>query len=141
MDSSKKQLEFLFCINQEENIVCQRYINVRKKLIDIDENYDLITDVARKVANIIENDFKYKSENFIWNIFERHHRYAEPTVINNEYYLKEDNFIIILKLNGRELFRRLIDGNVYPPKIRYSADIRKKLPKIIEIIEDHIVSE
>ena len=39
------------------------------------------------------------------------------------------------KINGKVIIEKIFTGNDFPPKVRYDVDIRKIIPKIIEIIQ------
>ena len=48
---------------------------------------------------------------------------------------KEDVFDLVIKVDGREVSATRFSGNFFPPKIRYSVDIRSLVPTIIKEVQ------
>jgi hypothetical protein len=47
-----------------------------------------------------------------------------------------ENFNMFIKVDGELICHRQFDAKPYPPKVRYSVDIRDLIPTIISNIQD-----
>jgi len=47
----------------------------------------------------------------------------------------ENNFKFGLYLRGEKIFERIFSADIYNPVVRYSVDIRDRIPSIIESIQ------
>jgi len=125
------KVEFLLMCN--ENIVVQRFFNVRgyNKIASKSESlHNYVTDLCnemmydlkmRSVVYMLDNQFEI-SEN--------------PEVLNTSITDGPENFNLISKVGDMTICQRQFDAKVYPPKVRYTVDLRPKLKSILSQLTD-----
>lgn len=137
-----KKFEFLLLIN--DNIICQRYFNVKDFNPSVLQSYNLKTCVDRCVNFItgegqwaIPNEFtlKGKTWEYLWGGYNAYlDEYPLPE--KKDLYEDEDIFKFQIRVNGHVVIERQFSGNDYPPKVRYDVDIRGVIPEIIAEIQE-----
>lgn len=120
------KVEFLLSVN--DNIIVQRFFNVRDYNQDAEKSIELYEFIKEFkdtfVEYLKEKTFAYMSD----NMFE---------IINNPSILDTSNtdgpevFNIYLKKDNMTICHRVIDAKMYPPKIRYTVDIRPQLKSVL----------
>ena len=122
-----QKCEFLLKLN--DNIVCQRYFTVRKfndyATNSMDLHY-LVTDIA----NDIESDLKTKTLHLLES------RYYDRDIDGLNLFDSEEYFTITIKRGTKDIYQRVILAHLYPPKVRFTVDIRPKLNKILRDLTD-----
>lgn len=130
------KLEFLMNIN--ENIIVQRFFNVRdynpkaKNSMDL---YELINDFKRD----LERQLRIKTTTYMLD-----HQYEiinDPTIMDTSKTDGPEHIRITIKMNDNVLFVREIDAKVYPPKVRYTVDVRPHLKDLLLNLTDVFSSE
>ena len=133
-DSTK--LEFLMKVN--DNIIVQRFFNVREfnsKAKSSIELYDLIKDFKSD----LERQLKMKTVTYMLdNMYEISNN---PTVLETSYTDGPEYFNIFIKQGDTIIFNRQIDAKIYPPKIRYTVDVRPHLKNLLMSLTDIFSSE
>lgn len=123
------KMEFLLMLN--DNIVIQRYFNVNDFNPDSLRSLEL-NDAMIDVARIIELDLKNKTSDFMINnsqlFFSDNYKEQQKT--------DKDIFTLTLKKDNKTIIERYINAMDYPPKIRYTVDIRKKVRYILKKFTD-----
>jgi len=126
----EQRFEFLLYING--NIICQRYFIIKGynptvlKSMEIKELIDTCTD-------FIKNDLKAKSEDYLWGYFNPYGPQKVEEVRN--IFDNEDIFEFEIRVDKRSVAKTAFTGNVYPPKVRYSVNIKELIPGIIAEIQ------
>jgi hypothetical protein len=59
-----------------------------------------------------------------------------PEVLNTSITDGPENFNLIIKLGDMTICQRQFDAKVYPPKVRYTVDLRPKLKSILGELTD-----
>ncbi len=125
------KVEFLLMCN--ENIVVQRFFNVRgynKSASKSESLHNYVTDLCnemmydlkmRSVVYMLDNQFEI-SEN--------------PEVLNTSITDGPENFNLIIKVGDMTICQRQFDAKAYPPKVRYTVDLRPKLKAIMAELTD-----
>ena len=123
-DSTK--LEFLLKVN--ENIIVQRFFNVRgynpkaKNSIELHEYIEYF-------ISIFKTDLRVKTATYMMdNQFEI---YENPDVMETSITNGPEKFTLTIKNGDQVLYTRYLDAKVYPPKVRYTVDLRPKLKSIL----------
>ena len=133
-DSTK--LEFLMKVN--DNIIVQRFFNVREfnpKAKSSTELYDLI----REFKDDLEKQLKMKTVTYMLdNMYEISNN---PTVLDTSYTDGPEYFNVFIKQGDVTIFNRQIDAKIYPPKIRYTVDVRPHLKNLLMSLTDIFSSE
>lgn len=125
------KVEFLLMCN--DNIVVQRFFNVRnfnKNAHKSEEFYDHIT----SLCNELKYDLKMRSVTYM---LDNQYEISEnPEVLNTSITEGPENFNLIIKLGDMTICQREFDAKVYPPKVRYTVDLRPKLKSILAHLTD-----
>jgi hypothetical protein len=125
------KVEFLLMCN--DNIVVQRFFNVRgfnKNAHKSEEFYDYI----QNLSNELQYDLRMRTLNYM---MENQYEIIEnPDVLNTSITDGPENFNLIIKLGDMTICHRVFDAKVYPPKVRYTVDLRPKLKNILGSLTD-----
>jgi hypothetical protein len=123
------KFEFLLKING--HIICQRFFSVKYPNLDVIKSMDLYW-TTKTCVTIIERDLKDKSEDYLWNSH-RPYDTSDPIKRVDE---KGDVFTFEIMVGGKVVMSQIFSGTPYPQRIRYSVDIRKIIPEIIEELQE-----
>lgn len=130
-DQEITKVEFLLMCN--DNIVVQRFFNVRgfnKNAHKSEEFYDYISSLYRE----LQYDLKMRSVTYM---LDNQYEISEnPEVLNTSITDGPENFNLIIKLGDMTICQRVFDAKVYPPKVRYTVDLRPKLKTILGTLTD-----
>jgi hypothetical protein len=131
MTNTKEQelvkLEFLMKLN--DKIIVQRYFNVREYNHDAKSSYELyeyikyLKDDMEK--ELIDRTALYMLEN-IDDIM------ANETILNTSMTDGVENFNIFIKHGDNIIMHREFNAKIYPPKVRYTVDLRPKVKEIMK---------
>jgi hypothetical protein len=125
------KVEFLLMCN--DNIVVQRFFNVKgfnRNAHKSEEFYDYI----RLFCNSLQNDLKMRS--VIYMLENQYEIMENPEVLNTSITEGEENFNLYIKVDNLTICQRSFDAKVYPPKVRYTVDLRPKLKNILSELTD-----
>jgi hypothetical protein len=130
-DQEITKVEFLLMCN--DNIVVQRFFNVRgfnRNAHKSEEFYDYISSLYRE----LQYDLKMRSVTYM---LDNQYEISEnPDVLNTSITDGPENFNLIIKLGDMTICQRVFDAKVYPPKVRYTVDLRPKLKNILGTLTD-----
>ena len=125
------KMEFLLTLN--ENIVVQRFYNVRgfnpkaKNSMDV---YDQVYDFTERLQ-------KYLKMRSVDYLLENEYQISEdPQVLETSFTDGPENFNIFVKIDGDTVHHRQFDAKIYPPKVRYTVDLRPKLKSILNTLTE-----
>jgi hypothetical protein len=125
------KVEFLLMCN--DNIVVQRFFNVKgfnKNAHKSEEFYDYI----KSFCNSLQNDLKMRS--VVYMLENKYEIMENPDVLNTSITEGEENFNLYIKVENLTICQRSFDAKVYPPKVRYTVDLRPKLKSILSELTD-----
>jgi len=120
-DNTQK-CEFLLKLNN--NIVCQRYFTVRNFKSKAVNSLDLHETVSWIMQDLME-DLKYKTCNLLDS------NYVD-NIKNKGLETTPEHFSITIKVGTKEVYARIMRADIYPPKVRFSVDIRPQLNRILK---------
>jgi hypothetical protein len=125
------KLEFLITLN--DNIVIQRFFNVRDYNSEARYSMDLyhyIKDFAY--------DFSYdlKMRSVVYLLENREQIESDESVLNTSFTDGPEYFNIYLKIGEQTICHRILDAKLYPPKIRYTVDIRPQVKSLLRGLTD-----
>jgi hypothetical protein len=130
------KLEFLLKLN--ENIVVQRYFNVRgynpnaRKSLDLVETvHDIIHDIKKDLTN---KSCYYLLENYEQIV-------VDENILNTSNTDGPESFYMTIKMGDETICQSGWDAKVYPPKVRYTVDIRPRLKNILRMLTDIFSTE
>jgi hypothetical protein len=125
------KVEFLLMCN--DNIVVQRFFNVKgfnKSAHKSEEFYDYI----KSFCNSLQNDLKMRS--VVYMLENQYEIMENPEVLNTSITEGDENFNLYIKVENLTICQRSFDAKVYPPKVRYTVDLRPKLKSILSELTD-----
>ena len=128
-DSTK--MEFLLTLN--DNIVVQRFFNVRgynSRAKNSMELYDLVSSVKDELQ------YHLKMKTVIYMMDNRDSITNDPSVMNTSYTEGPEVFNIYVKVGDTTICHRVFDGKFFPPKVRYTVDVRPFLKDILRELTD-----
>jgi hypothetical protein len=135
-EESLIKMEFLLTLN--DNIVVQRYYNVRNynpKARGSVELYYLVRDIDITLSE----DLKMKTVMYMMdnqdNIME------DPEILNTSNTDDPEWFHMYVKVGEEVLCHRIIDAKLFPPKVRYTVDVRPHLKEILKVFTELFSSE
>ncbi len=124
-------MEFLLTVN--DNIIVQRFFNVKsynEKARNSEEFYDYV----RHIQSLIQDDLKRRTATYMLdNKFEI---FDNPQVMETSITDGPERFNIYIKSTEKVLTHRVFDAKIYPPKVRYTVDLRPHLKEILSDLTD-----
>ena len=130
-DQDVTKVEFLLMCN--DNIVVQRYFNVKgfnKTAHKSEDFYDYI----RSFCNELQYDLKMRS--VVYMLENQYEIMENPEVLNTSITEGDEIFNLYIKVENMTICQRSFDAKVYPPKVRYTVDLRPKLKTILSELTD-----
>jgi len=130
------KMEFLLTLN--ENIVVQRYFNVKGYNPDAKssiEFYEFIKDLKDELHYYL----KMKTVVYMMDNMEaiKH----DPKIMETSFTDGPEVFNIYVKVGDQTICHRIFDGKLFPPKVRYTVDVRPYLKDVLKSLTDIFSSE
>ena len=125
------KMEFLIPLNN--NIVIQRYFNVRgynptaRASMELYEYIKYLTNAfaydqkMRSVCYLMDNEFEISED---------------PTILETSNTDGPEVFNFYVKVGEQTICHRVLDAKVFPPKIRYTVDIRQQAKTVLRDLTD-----
>jgi hypothetical protein len=130
------KLEFLMKVNN--NIIVQRFFNIRDFNPNAKWSIDLYN-LIKEFKQDLERELKMKTVTYMMdNMYEIMNN---PTVLDTSYTDGPESFSIYIKQGDMTICHREFDAKVYPPKIRYTVDIRPHLKNLLMSLTDIFSSQ
>ena len=120
----KEKFEFLLSIN--DNIICQRFFTVKNHNPDTIYSVDLYESV-KYIKDIINQKLILKTIDIIDEFFKE-----DMSKLQEE----SGHFTINIKKGNRTIMERIFSAELYPPKVRFSVDIRPQISYILRELTD-----
>ena len=130
-DQEVTKLEFLLTCN--DNIVVQRFFNVKgfnKNAHKSEEFYDYI----KSFCNELQYNLKMRS--VVYMLENKYEIMENPEVLNTSITEGDENFNLFIKVENMTICHRVFDAKSYPPKVRYTVDLRPRLKTILSELTD-----
>ena len=130
-DQDSVKLEFLMMVN--DNIIVQRFFNVREfndKAKNSLELYELLKDFKDDIQKQLSlKTVTYMTDNMYEII-------NNPAILETSYIDGPEYFNIFIKQNDVTICHRQVDAKIYPPKVRYTVDVRPHLKNLLMELTD-----
>jgi hypothetical protein len=130
------KMEFIMTLN--DNIIVQRFYNVKgynpKSRRSLDVSYAL-----KEVAELVENNLKIKS--LIYMVDNQDQIMTDPEILETSNTEGAEYFNLYVKIGDETICHRIVDAKLYPPKVRYTVDIRPELKTILRGLTDIFSTE
>jgi hypothetical protein len=128
-DSTK--MEFLLTLN--DNIVVQRFYNVRgynPKAKNSLELYGFIKAFSEELH------YYLKMKTVVYMMDNRDAITENPAIMDTSFTEAPEHFNIYVKLGDTTICHRRLDAKMYPPKVRYTVDVRPFLKELLKELTD-----
>jgi len=129
MDITK--MEFLLTLN--DIIIVQRFYNVRNYNPSVRNSFELY-DLMFQIKNELQNDLKWKT--IVYMIDNKSLIEQDAKVMNTSMTDQPEYFNMYIKLGDETICHRQFDAKMYPPKVRYTVDVRPYLKSILKDLTD-----
>lgn len=129
MDITK--MEFLLTLN--DIIIVQRFYNVRNYNSSVRNSFE-IYDLMFQIKNELQNDLKWKT--IVYMIDNKSLIEQDAKVMNTSMTDQPEYFNMYIKLGDETICHRQFDAKMYPPKVRYTVDVRPYLKSILKDLTD-----
>jgi hypothetical protein len=129
MDSTK--MEFLLTLN--DNIVVQRFFNVRgfnPKAKNSLELYEFMKSLKEELQ------YYLKMKTVIYMMDNRSSIESDPSIMNTSFTDGPEVFNLFVKVGEQTICHRVFDGKLFPPKVRYTVDVRPFLKDVLRELTD-----
>jgi hypothetical protein len=130
------KMEFLLTLN--DNIVVQRYYNVREYNPRARKSIDIIRTVDEISENLID---VLKEKTLVYMLDNYNQISLDPSILETSNTDGPEYFNIYIKLGDETICHKIIDAKIFPPKIRYTVDIRPQLKNILRALTDIFSTE
>ena len=128
-DSTK--MEFLLTLN--DNIVVQRFFNVRgynPKAKNSLELYEFIKSLSEELH------YYLKMKTVVYMMDNRDAIEHDASIMETSFTEGPENFNIYVKVGEQTICHRILNGKMYPPKVRYTVDVRPFLKELLRELTD-----
>jgi hypothetical protein len=125
------KVEFLMTLNN--NFVVQRFFNV-KGFNEKAKNSVELTDYIKDLSDYLKT--KLRNKCVFYMLENRYQIEEDPTILETSNTDGPETFNIILKVGNETICHRIIDAKAYPPKVRYTLDIRPDIKNILRELTD-----
>jgi len=128
-DSTK--MEFLLTLN--DNIVVQRFFNVRgynPKAKNSMELYEFIKSLSEELH------YYLKMKTVVYMMDNRDAIEHDASIMETSFTEGPENFNIYVKVGEQTICHRILNGKIYPPKVRYTVDVRPFLKEVLRELTD-----
>ena len=120
----KEKFEFLLSI--KDNIICQRFFTVKNHNPDTIYSVGLY-ECVKYIKDIIDKKLILKTIDIIDEFFKE-----DMSKLQEE----SGYFTITIKKGNRMIMERIFSAELYPPKVRFSVDIRPQISYILRELTD-----
>jgi hypothetical protein len=125
------KMEFLIKLNN--NVVIQRYFNVKDYNPQARRSMELYENI-RDIAESLQRKLKIKTVTYM---LDNYYEIEEnPQIIETSNTDGPETFNIYVRVNDETICHRVFDAKVYPPKVRYTMDIRPEAKNILRNLTD-----
>jgi len=125
------KVEFLMTLNN--NFVVQRFFNV-KGFNPKAKNSVELTDYIKDLATELQT--KLRNKTVVYMLENRFQIEEDASILETSNTDGPETFNIILKVGNETICHRIFDAKVYPPKVRYTLDIRPSIKNILRELTD-----
>jgi hypothetical protein len=130
-EQTATKLEFLMKVNN--NIIVQRLFNIKDYNPKAKSSTDLYN-LVRDFKMDLERELKMKTATYMLdNMYEI---INNPSVLDTSYTDGPESFSIYIKEGDVTICHREFDAKIYPPKIRYTVDVRPHLKNLLMSLTD-----
>ena len=135
-DQDQVKMEFLLTLN--DNIVVQRFFNVR----GYNPKARVATDLYEYMYEVKQTLHDYlKMKTVVYMLDNKEAIIHDPKIMETSFTDGPENFHLYVKVGDETICHRIVDAKLYPPKVRYTVDIRPELKTILRGLTDIFSTE
>jgi hypothetical protein len=130
-DQDSTKMEFLLTLN--DNIVVQRFFNVRgynPQAKNSIEFYEFIKSLKEEL------EYYLKMKTVVYMMDNMQSIMHDPKIMETSFTEGDEIFNIYVKVNDQTICHRIFDGKRFPPKVRYTVDVRPYLKDVLRELTD-----
>ena len=132
MNNYQETTKFEFLLTLDNNIICQRYFNVRNFNPLAKRSMDMHYYV-KQICSQISQDLVIKSSNYLC---ENNDYILDSEDVETPVSLTESHFLLEIKQYEDVFIQRIFPAHLFHPKVRYTVDIRPRLKTILSDLTD-----
>lgn len=130
------KLEFLITLNN--NIVIQRYFNVKNYNQDAERSMD-VYEYLKDFAYEFLLDQKMRTTVYMMDLVNE--IMEDPSILETSMTEGSEMFHFKILKDNMTICHRSLDAKIFPPKIRYTVDIRQQVKSVLRDLTDIFSSE
>ena len=128
-DSTK--MEFLLTLN--DNIVVQRFFNVRGYNPKAKNSLELYEFIKRLKEEL---EYNLKMKTVIYMMDNKESIIHDPKIMETSFTEGPEIFNLFVKVGEQTICHRILNAKIFPPKIRYTVDIRQQVKSVLRDLTD-----
>ena len=125
------KMEFLLTLN--DRIIVQRFYNVRGYNPNAKNSIELY-ELIKEIKNDLNYDLKMKTVTYM--VDNMNQIIENPNVLKTSMTEDDENFNLYIKVGDETFCHRQFNAKMYPPKVRYTVDVRPYLKNILKGLTD-----
>ena len=130
------KLEFLITLNN--NIVIQRYFNVKNYNKDAERSMD-VYEYLKDFSHEFLLDQKMRTTVYMMDL--ANEIMEDPSILETSMTEGPEVFHFKILKDNMTICHRSLDAKIFPPKIRYTVDIRQQVKSVLRDLTDIFSSE
>ena len=134
--SDVTKVEFLLTLNN--NIIVQRFLNIKNINPDAKDSCELY-EFVKYFSEDLTQYLKMKSIGYL--VENKENILYNPTIMETSSTDEPEFFNIYVKISDQIVSHRIIDGKVYPPKVRYTVDVRNHIKETLKELTNILTSQ
>ncbi len=135
--NNQELLKFEFLLTLENNILCQRFFNVREYNPQIRHSMDLYY-IVKNICDEIGEDLKIKTMDYLYDNMDF---FYDSDDSETKLDSTQEYFVLEIKLGDEVFIRSMFPANYYHPKVRYTVDIRPYLKRYLSELTNVLSSK
>lgn len=125
------KLEFLMMVN--DNIIVQRFFNVRE-FNPMAKNSLELYEFIREFSENVQDDLKIKTLEYMCD--NANEIMSNPAILETSITDGPEYFNVFIKQNEMTICHRQFNAKIYPPKVRYTVDVRPHIKNLLMTLTD-----
>jgi len=134
--SDVTKVEFLLTLNN--NIIVQRFLNIKNINPDAKDSLELY-EFVKYFSEDLTQYLKMKSIGYLME--NKDSILYDPSIMETSSTDEPELFNIYVKIGDQIVSHRIVDGKQYPPKVRYTVDIRHFIKDSLKDLTNILINE
>jgi len=134
--SDVTKVEFLLTLNN--NIIVQRFLNIKNINPDAKDSLELY-EFVKYFSEDLTHYLKMKSIGYLME--NKDSILYDPSIMETSSTDEPELFNIYVKIGDQIVSHRIVDGKQYPPKVRYTVDIRHFIKDSLKDLTNILINE